>query len=74
MADSQVTSKFVSADFCQGDVRFFDSSRGRQCVPNCITFLMKTLLKIIDEFNETDINIILIKGDMLYKKKYMLKI
>lgn len=61
-------NKFVCADFCQGDDRFSFSSRGRQCVTNCITFMMKTLLKDIDDLSTHDMNTILMRGDTLYRK------
>lgn len=56
--------KIVCADFCQGNERF---SR-RQCVANCITFIMKSYLKRIEEFDRHDVNSVLIFGDTLYQK------
>lgn len=44
--------KIVCADFCQGNERFSSFSRGRQCVANCITFIMKSYLKRIEELTD----------------------
>lgn len=60
--------KVLFADFCQGDECFSNFSRGRQCVTNCISFLMKSFLKKIDDFDTQDMNFVLITGDTLYQK------
>lgn len=68
-SDSVVNrTKIVCADFCQGNERFSSFSRGRQCVANCITFIMKSYLKRIEEFDSHDVNSVLIYGDTLYQK------
>lgn len=60
--------KRLCADFCQGDECYSNFSRGRQCVTNCISFLMKSFLKKIDDFDTQDMNFVLITGDTLYQK------
>lgn len=68
-SDSVVNrTKIVCADFCQGNERFSNFSRGRQCVANCITFIMKSYLKRIEEFDSHDVNSVLIYGNTLYQK------
>lgn len=68
-SDSLVNErKIVCADFCQDNERFSSFSRGRQCVGNCITFIMKSYLKRIEEFDRHDVNSVLIYGDTLYQK------
>ena len=58
----------VCADFCQGDTRFSIYSRGRQCMTNCITFIMESCLTDVTTIGRTDMNMVLIAGDVLYKK------
>lgn len=58
----------VCADFCQGDTCFSIYSRGRQCMTNCITFIMESCLADVTTIGRTDMNMVLIAGDVLYKK------
>lgn len=58
----------VCADFCQGDTCFSIYSRGRQCMTNCITFIMESCLTDVTTIGRTDMNMVLIAGDVLYKK------
>ena len=62
--------KVVCADFCQGDERFSSCSRGRKCMTNSITFIMKSYLKRIEDTDTQDMYTILLSGDILYRKLY----
>lgn len=58
----------VCADFCQGDTSFSIYSRGRQCMTYCITFIMESCLIDVTTIGRTDMNMVSIAGDLLYKK------
>lgn len=53
---------------CQSDTSFSIYSRGRQCMTNCITFIMESCLIDVTTIGRTDMNMVSIAGDVLYKK------
>lgn len=59
----------ILGNFHQGDEKFSPYSRGRQCVPCCIVFIIKLFLKPFEvhEWQSADIDQILIEGDFVYK-------
>ena len=53
----------------QGQDIFSDDSRGRQCVPCCLSFFLLTLLKpfSVNIWHESDLDKVLHVGDYIYK-------
>lgn len=56
-----------SADFHQGSEFFPISSRGKQCVANCMVFLMMSKLRDVESFSKSDLHFILYAGDYIYR-------
>ena len=59
---------FVRGNFHQGSSIFSLESTGRQCVANCLIFLLHSKLKILEQWTSNDLDIVLLNGDELYKK------
>ena len=59
----------VQGSIHQGDEIFSPDSRGRQCLPCCLVFLVKAVQKRIctNMWNVNNMNEILFAGDKLYK-------
>lgn len=55
----------VCGSFHQGDNRFGDNS-GKQCIPNAVSFLCRSVNQNLDLFTEVLLDQILINGDSLY--------
>ena len=62
-------SVLLQGSIHQGDEIFSPDSRGRQCLPCCLLFLIKGVLKRIctNMWNVNNMNEILFAGDKLYK-------
>lgn len=56
----------VQANICQGDVVFSNESRGKQCMTNCIVFLMYCCLKRFEDIDKNDMNFTLLRGKMFH--------
>jgi hypothetical protein len=65
-----VKSNFpIEGNFHQADEIFSSNSRGRQCVPCCIIFLIRTFMKPFEnnEWTSVDLDQILLEGDFVYR-------
>lgn len=68
MATNDSQKRVVQANFSQGDVYLSNESRGKQCMTNCVVFIMQSCLKSFEDIDRNDLNFTLVKGDILYKK------
>ena len=65
-------SVLLQGSIHQGDEIFSPDSRGRQCLPCCLVFLVKAIQKRIctNMWNVNNMNEILFAGDKLYIQVY----
>ena len=68
--ENNYKSKFpLQGNFHQGNELFSFNSRGRQCLPCCVVFLIKLYAKDLKiyRWKSVDLDLILFQGDYLYK-------
>jgi len=58
---------YTTEDFHQGSERFSVLTRGRQCVPNGLVFVVLATHKSLLHFTRNDLNFILTEGDVMYR-------
>lgn len=66
--EREIPFRVVKADYCQSDGQFSSYTRGKQCMTNCISFLMFAAIKSLENVDKNDLHFILHKGDLLYRK------
>lgn len=59
-----------ASDYHQGDARFSEQTRGRQCVTNCLMFFTQILMNQISigTWPKEELHMILWLGDFLYRE------
>ncbi|XP_077972734.1 uncharacterized protein LOC144427420 [Styela clava] len=67
MARKHLALKVVTGEFSQSDARFNFSSRGRQCIANCLIALIKHANTRATLWRSNDLDEILVEGDKLYR-------
>ncbi|XP_077968311.1 uncharacterized protein LOC144422216 [Styela clava] len=67
MALKRLALKVVTGEFSQSDARFNFSSRGRQCIANCLIALIKHANTRATLWRSNDLDEILVEGDKLYR-------
>ena len=63
-----VNTLVCQANFCQGHSVFPVLSRGKQCMSNCLVFVLLCYVKPASNLNTNDLDSILHIGDVLYRK------
>ncbi|XP_077967734.1 uncharacterized protein LOC144421969 [Styela clava] len=66
-ARKRLARKVVTGEFSQSDARFNFSSRGRQCIANCLIALIKHANTRATLWRSNDLDEILVEGDKLYR-------
>ena len=60
-------------DFSQGSDMFSSISRGKQCVSNCLIYLLKTLLSNVHDWTKHDLHNLMKHGDEMYRNRRCFK-